>query len=154
MLLGRAAATLTAGAVGLRLVADPRPLLAALAVVAVTTAAGLAVLSRHPHVVRHPVPVLAADTAAVLGGEDGHRVAHDVRVARQHGEPGQGGAGDDGQGREERAGVGDEAEPDGAGGQRGGGPGEQHRTSQGGRCHDPVDMLPHGRDSTPDRSGT
>ena len=67
VLLGRAAATLTAGAVGLRLVADPRPLLAALAVVAVTTAAGLAVLSRHPHVARHPVPVLAADAAAVLG---------------------------------------------------------------------------------------
>jgi signal transduction histidine kinase len=67
VLLARAAATLTAGAVGLRLVADPRPLLAALAVVAVTTAAGLAVLSRHPHVARHPVPVLAADTAAVLG---------------------------------------------------------------------------------------
>ncbi|GAA3224132.1 hypothetical protein GCM10010532_055760 [Dactylosporangium siamense] len=67
MLLARAAATLTAGAVGLRLVADPRPLLAALAVVAGTTLAGLAVLSRHPHVARHPVPVLAADTAAVLG---------------------------------------------------------------------------------------
>jgi signal transduction histidine kinase len=67
VLLGRAAATLTAGAVGLRLVADPRPLLAALAVVAVTTAAGLAVLSRHPHVARHPVAVLTADTAAVLG---------------------------------------------------------------------------------------
>ncbi|GAB3860351.1 sensor histidine kinase [Dactylosporangium cerinum] len=67
VLLARAAATLTAGAVGLRLVADPRPLLAALAVVAGTTLAGLAVLSRHPHVARHPVPVLAADTAAVLG---------------------------------------------------------------------------------------
>ncbi|MDG6102205.1 hypothetical protein Daura_44250 [Dactylosporangium aurantiacum] len=67
VLLGRAAVTLTAGAAGLRLVADPRPLLAALALVAVTTAAGLAVLSRHPHVAGHPVPVLAADTAAVLG---------------------------------------------------------------------------------------
>ncbi|WP_327008870.1 hypothetical protein OHA72_17410 [Dactylosporangium sp. NBC_01737] len=66
VLLGRAAATLTAGAAGLRLVADPRPLLAALAVVAVTTAAGLALLSRHPHVAGRPVPVLAADTAAVL----------------------------------------------------------------------------------------
>ena len=67
VLLARAAATLTAGAVGLRLVADPRPLVAALAVVAGTALAGLAVLSRHPHVVRHPVSVLAADTAAVLG---------------------------------------------------------------------------------------
>jgi signal transduction histidine kinase len=67
VLLGRAAATLTAGAVGLRLVADPRPLLAALALVAVTTVAGLAVLSRHPHVAGRPVPVLAADAAAVLG---------------------------------------------------------------------------------------
>ncbi|MEV4132344.1 histidine kinase [Dactylosporangium sp. NPDC049742] len=67
VLLARAAATLTAGAVGVRLVADPRPLLAALAVVAGTTAAGLAVLSRHPHVAGHPVPVLAADALTVAG---------------------------------------------------------------------------------------
>ncbi|MET7424645.1 ATP-binding protein [Dactylosporangium sp. NPDC005555] len=67
VLLGRAAATLTAGAVGLRLVADPRPLLATLAVVAVTTAAGLAVLSRHPRVAGRPVPGIAVDAAAVLG---------------------------------------------------------------------------------------
>ncbi|MEV0128061.1 LuxR C-terminal-related transcriptional regulator [Dactylosporangium sp. NPDC050688] len=45
VLLGRAAVTLTAGTVGLRLVPDLRPLLAALALVAVTTAAGLDLLA-------------------------------------------------------------------------------------------------------------
>ncbi|MGI5239403.1 sensor histidine kinase [Dactylosporangium sp. CA-139066] len=67
VLLGRGAVTLAAAGTGLRLVADPRPLLLAAAVVAATSAAGLAVLARNPYVVRHPVPLLALDAAAVLG---------------------------------------------------------------------------------------
>jgi signal transduction histidine kinase len=66
VLLGRGAATLTAAGTGLRLAPDPRPLLLAAAIVAATTAAGLAVLARNPYVVRHPVAVLAADTLLVL----------------------------------------------------------------------------------------
>ncbi|MBB5874224.1 signal transduction histidine kinase [Allocatelliglobosispora scoriae] len=67
VLLGRAAVTMTATAVGLRLRADPYPQLTALALVAVVTAVALAVLNHDPHVVRHPLPILALDFAAALG---------------------------------------------------------------------------------------
>ncbi|MFG2039889.1 sensor histidine kinase [Dactylosporangium sp. NPDC048998] len=67
VLLGRGAATLAAAGTGLRLAADPRPLLLAAGIAAATTAAGLAVLSRDPYVVRRPVPVLALDGLLVLG---------------------------------------------------------------------------------------
>lgn len=67
MLLGRAALTLTAAGVGLRVLPDPRTTLAVLVVVVVTTAAGLVVLARRPEVVRHPVPVVVVDSVVVLG---------------------------------------------------------------------------------------
>jgi signal transduction histidine kinase len=66
VLLGRAAVTLTAAAVGLRLGGDPRPLLVVMAVVVVTTAAGLAAVSHDPRVVRHRAPAVALDFAVVL----------------------------------------------------------------------------------------
>ncbi|WP_166378661.1 sensor histidine kinase [Catellatospora methionotrophica] len=66
VLLGRAAATLTVVGGGLRLSAQPAPLVAVLALVLLTTAVALIVLSRHPHVVAHRLPVLVADAATVL----------------------------------------------------------------------------------------
>ncbi|WP_433086815.1 sensor histidine kinase [Dactylosporangium sp. CA-052675] len=74
VLLGRGAATLTAAGTGLRLVPDPRPLLLAAAVFLLVSAAGLVLLARNPYVVRHPVPLLAADTLltlAVLAADPG-----------------------------------------------------------------------------------
>ncbi|TDV35445.1 sensor histidine kinase [Actinophytocola oryzae] len=67
VLLGRAALTLTAAGVGLRVLPDPRSALAVLVVVVVATATALVVLARHPSVVRHPVPVVAVDSIVVLG---------------------------------------------------------------------------------------
>jgi signal transduction histidine kinase len=67
VLLGRAALTLTAAGVGLRVLPDPRTALAVLVIVVVATAAGLVVLGRRPEVVRHPVPVIVADSVVVLG---------------------------------------------------------------------------------------
>ncbi|MCS7483541.1 sensor histidine kinase [Umezawaea endophytica] len=67
VLLGRAALTLTAAGVGLRVLPDPRTALAVLVVVVVTTAVGLVVLARRPEVVRHPVPVVLVDSVVVLG---------------------------------------------------------------------------------------
>ncbi|HEX6343768.1 sensor histidine kinase [Umezawaea sp.] len=67
VLLGRAALTLTAAGVGLRVLPDPRTALAVLVVVLVSTAAGLVVLARRPEVVRHPVPVVLVDSVVVLG---------------------------------------------------------------------------------------
>ncbi|WNV85562.1 ATP-binding protein [Umezawaea sp. Da 62-37] len=67
VLLGRAALTLTAAGVGLRVLPDPRTALSVLIVVVVGTATGLVVLARRPDVVRHPVPVIAADSVLVLG---------------------------------------------------------------------------------------
>jgi signal transduction histidine kinase len=66
VLLGRAAVTLAAAGTGLRLAPDPRPLLLAAAIAAATSAAGLAALAHNPYVVRHPVPLLVLDSAAVL----------------------------------------------------------------------------------------
>ncbi len=66
LLLGRAAATLTAAGAELRLVNDPRRLIIVLAIVVATTAAGLVVLSRNPHVVRHPILIVALDLVLVL----------------------------------------------------------------------------------------
>jgi signal transduction histidine kinase len=67
VLLGRAALTLTAAGVGLRVLPDPRTALAVLVIVVVTTAAGLVVLARRPEVVRHPAPVIVVDSVVVLG---------------------------------------------------------------------------------------
>jgi signal transduction histidine kinase len=66
VLLGRAAATLTAAGAGLRLVGDPQRLIIVLVIVVVTTVIGLAVISRTPGVVRYPLSVLAVDTLIVL----------------------------------------------------------------------------------------
>ena len=66
VLLGRAAATLTATVAGLRLVADPRPLLAVLAIVVLSTGTGLVVISRNPYVVGHPLLLIAIDTLLVV----------------------------------------------------------------------------------------
>jgi signal transduction histidine kinase len=67
VLLGRAALTLTATGVGLRVLPDPRTGLAVLVIVVVTTATGLAVLAHRPDVVRHPVPVVVVDSIVVVG---------------------------------------------------------------------------------------
>ncbi|PRY36780.1 sensor histidine kinase [Umezawaea tangerina] len=67
VLLGRAALTLTAAGVGLRVLPDPRTALAVAVVVVVSTATGLVVLARRPEVVRRPVPVVLADSVVVLG---------------------------------------------------------------------------------------
>ncbi|GAA1403559.1 hypothetical protein GCM10009662_30250 [Catellatospora coxensis] len=66
VLLGRAAATLAVAGGGLRLHARPGPLLAVLVLVALTAAVALVALTRDPHVVAHPLPVLAAVLAIVL----------------------------------------------------------------------------------------
>jgi signal transduction histidine kinase len=67
VLLGRAALTLTAAGVGLRVLPDPRTALAVAVIVVVSTATGLVVLARRPEVVRHPVPVVVVDSVVVLG---------------------------------------------------------------------------------------
>jgi signal transduction histidine kinase len=67
VLLGRAALTLTATGVGLRVLPDPRTALAVLVIVVVTAAAGLVVLARRPDVMRYPVHVLVVDSVVVLG---------------------------------------------------------------------------------------
>ena len=67
VLLGRAALTLTAAGVGLRVLPDPRTALAVLVIVVISTATGLVVLARRPEVVRHPVPVIVVDSVVVLG---------------------------------------------------------------------------------------
>jgi signal transduction histidine kinase len=67
VLLGRTVATVTAAAAGLLLVDDSRPLVAVLAIVVLTTVAGLVTVSRNPRVVRHPVPILVLDCLVVLG---------------------------------------------------------------------------------------
>ena len=66
VLLGRAAATLAVAGGGLRLRAQPASLIVVLVLVFATAAVALVALSRHPHVVAHPLPVLAADAAIVL----------------------------------------------------------------------------------------
>jgi signal transduction histidine kinase len=66
VVLGRAAATTTAAGAGLRLVDDPGRLGAVLAIVALTSVAGLSVLSHRPAVVRRPLPILVLDSFIVL----------------------------------------------------------------------------------------
>jgi signal transduction histidine kinase len=66
VLLGRAAATTTAAGAGLRLVDDPSRLTAVLAIVVLTSVAGVTVLARRPGVVRRPVPILVLDALIVL----------------------------------------------------------------------------------------
>jgi signal transduction histidine kinase len=66
VLLGRAAATMTAAGAGLGLVDNPRPLVLVLAIVLSTTVAGCAVLARWPWVVRHPMPIILLDSLVVL----------------------------------------------------------------------------------------
>jgi signal transduction histidine kinase len=66
VLLGRAAATMTSAAVGLRLVANPTPLWIVLAIVVLTTAAALVAVSRNPDLVRRPVTILVLDFIVVL----------------------------------------------------------------------------------------
>jgi signal transduction histidine kinase len=66
VLISRSAVTLTAAGTGLRLVGDPYPLLAVLAIVVLTTVGGLLVVSRSPRVVRHPLPIIAIDTLIVV----------------------------------------------------------------------------------------
>ncbi|MET7424207.1 ATP-binding protein [Dactylosporangium sp. NPDC005555] len=65
-LIARAAATMSAAAAGLLLVDDPGPVLAALALVAVATAAQLGALARWPGLVARPAAVVAADFALVF----------------------------------------------------------------------------------------
>jgi signal transduction histidine kinase len=66
VLLGRAAATMTAAGAGLGLVDNPRPLVLVLAIVLSTTVAGCAVLDRWPRVVRHPMPIILLDSLIVV----------------------------------------------------------------------------------------
>ncbi|GGM31839.1 sensor histidine kinase [Dactylosporangium sucinum] len=66
VLLGRAAVTVVAAATGLRLVADPRPVLAVAGLVAATTAAGLVLLARDPRVVLRVPAILAVDSLVVV----------------------------------------------------------------------------------------
>jgi signal transduction histidine kinase len=66
VLLGRAAATMTAASAGLRLVSDPRRQAVVLVIVLLTTVAGLITLSRFPDVVRRPFLVIALDSLVVL----------------------------------------------------------------------------------------
>jgi hypothetical protein len=67
VVLGRTALTLTAAGVGLRVLPDPRPVLAVLVIVVVATAVWLVVLGRRPGVVRHPLPVIVVDSVVVVG---------------------------------------------------------------------------------------
>jgi signal transduction histidine kinase len=66
VLLGRAAATMTAAGAGLGLVDNPRPLVLVLAIVLGTTVAGCAALARWPRVVRHPMPIILLDSLVVV----------------------------------------------------------------------------------------
>ncbi|MBV1850512.1 sensor histidine kinase [Catellatospora tritici] len=66
VLLGRAAATLTITGGVLRLSARPASLLAVLLLVFLATTVALVCLSRNPHLVSHPLPVLAADATIVV----------------------------------------------------------------------------------------
>ena len=66
VLLGRAAATLTAAGAGLRLVDNPDRLIEVLVIVFVTTVAGLVLWSRDPRIVGHPIVIVAIDTLLVL----------------------------------------------------------------------------------------
>jgi signal transduction histidine kinase len=66
VLLGRAAATMTATAAGLGLVDNPRPLVVVLVIVLSTTMAGCAILARWPRVVRWPVRIVVLDSLVVL----------------------------------------------------------------------------------------
>ncbi|GIF75123.1 sensor histidine kinase [Asanoa siamensis] len=66
VLIGRAAATMTAAAAGLLLVHDRVPVISVIALVTVATAAQLAALGRWPGLVTRPVAVLAVDSALVL----------------------------------------------------------------------------------------
>jgi signal transduction histidine kinase len=67
VLVGRAAATITAAAGGLLLVSDRWQVVEVIVFVALSSAAQVGVLTRWPHVVRAPVPVLVADSVLVLG---------------------------------------------------------------------------------------
>jgi signal transduction histidine kinase len=67
VLLGRAAATITAAAGGLLLVSDRWRVVEVILFVALSTGAQIAVLTAWPKVVRAPLPILAADSALVLG---------------------------------------------------------------------------------------
>ena len=66
VLVGRAAATLTAGAAGLLLVDDPWRLAAVLGLVAVITVVEVAALGRWPSIVRAPVTAVAVDAGLVV----------------------------------------------------------------------------------------
>jgi signal transduction histidine kinase len=66
LLLGRAAATMTAAAAGLGLVDDPRPLILVHVILALTTVAGCVTLARWPDVVRRPAPVIVVDSLIVV----------------------------------------------------------------------------------------
>lgn len=74
VLLGRAAATLAVAGGDLRLRAQPTPLVVVGLLVLLTAVVALVALSRDPHVVAHPLLLLAADATivmAVLGIGDG-----------------------------------------------------------------------------------
>ncbi len=66
VLIGRAAATLTAAGAGLRLVNDPHRVIEVLLIVLVTTVAGLVLWSRNPWIVGHPILIVTIDTLLVL----------------------------------------------------------------------------------------
>ncbi|GAB4057284.1 hypothetical protein GCM10028775_59840 [Catellatospora paridis] len=66
VLLGRAAATLAVAGGGLRLRAQPGPLMTVLVLILLSAAVALVALSRDPHVVAHPLPVLALDATIVM----------------------------------------------------------------------------------------
>jgi signal transduction histidine kinase len=67
VLVGRAAATMTAAGAGLGLVDNPRPLLIVLGIVLATTIAGCATLARWPGVVGRPVSIVVVDSFIVVG---------------------------------------------------------------------------------------
>jgi signal transduction histidine kinase len=66
VLLGRAAATMTATAVGLRLVGNPLPLVVVMGIVVLTTAVGLFAVSHNPYLVRRGLPILLLDSFVVI----------------------------------------------------------------------------------------
>jgi signal transduction histidine kinase len=66
VLLARAAVAMTAAAVGLLVVDEPVRVVGLLALLSVTSAAQIGVLTRWPAVVGHPVVVLAVDSVLVL----------------------------------------------------------------------------------------
>ncbi len=67
VLVGRAAATVTAAATGLLIVADPLPLVALIGAVLILTIAQAAVLSYWPTVVSRPVVVILVDSVGLVG---------------------------------------------------------------------------------------